>query len=306
MTTPNKNQPPKQQKLKDLNEIKQLKSNSLLKTINLMINQCLYYKDNYYESEETIAKRLGVSSKTVYRAIKKARALGIISRRRRFNMSNIYAINPELRDPKIVEELASILPALRGLLCLAILIPLTMICQASSNRDLLDSVQLYKKKEILRLISVVQKETQYEEIKKKTLQREARYMDNNPHAYGGTKLYDRKTSQIELDLLARAREKARKKYGMQIDNEAQPRYNDVSPRKSTVSESRKQAYNAESPYAPYVPVDRPAEDPIKASERLINWTQDKEKFNKFVALVGEEVALNMCNKIVTNALEEMK
>lgn len=319
MTFPAKNQAPKQQKLKDLNEIKQLKTNSRLKAVNLVIGECLYFKDNYYQSEATIAKRLNIGASTVYRAIRDAYNLGLISKRRRFNNSNVYAINPELRNPQIIDELASILPALRGILCLIMLIPLVALCKPAPSISLLDRDQLNKKNEILRTILVVHRCTKNEETygslagtrpqrDQKSLKGDSRSMENKAHTYGGTNLYDRKTSQYEIDLLARARSDSKKKYGMQIDDEAQPRYNEEVPsvQSKPIPEGRKKAYNANTPYAPYEHKCRPAEDPVAASERLINWTQDPERYNKFVAIVGEEVARKMCNKIVSNALQEMK
>ena len=149
----NKNQAPKQQKLQDLNKIKQLKTNSKLKIINYVLNQCLYYKDNYYESEFTIAKRMGISVRTVNRIIALAKSLGLIKRKRRINNSNIYSINPALRDPYIIDQLASVLPALRGLLCLSILIPLTTIYEAPSRRCAQKFGVQYKKEEDLNVQS---------------------------------------------------------------------------------------------------------------------------------------------------------
>jgi DNA-binding Lrp family transcriptional regulator len=139
------NQPPKQRNIKDLNEIKQLKTGRILEIINLVVNQCLYYNNYYYESEATIAKKLGIGERTVCRAVKKARELGIITRKRRINNSNIYGLNPELRRPGIIDELALVLPALRGLLCLSFLIPLTMICQPAARQSFQNNGGQYKK-----------------------------------------------------------------------------------------------------------------------------------------------------------------
>ncbi|MGD0331180.1 MAG: hypothetical protein ABSB40_12195 [Nitrososphaeria archaeon] len=144
-----KNQVPNQKNLKDLNEIKQLKTGRILETINLVVNQCLYYNNNYYESEATIAKRLGIGTRTVCRAIKKARELGLISRKRRINNSNIYGLNPELRRPEIIDELAAILPALRGLLCLSFLIPIVALCNSASRQSMPDTGAQYKKEVII-------------------------------------------------------------------------------------------------------------------------------------------------------------
>lgn len=143
------NQVPKQKNLKDLNEIKQLKTNSELKVINLVINQCQYYSNNYYESEVTIAVRLGRSVRTVCRAITRAKELGLIRIKRRINNSNIYSLNPELRNPSILEELASVLPALRGVLCLSILIPMAAICKPATRRCLPENGVQYNIKEDL-------------------------------------------------------------------------------------------------------------------------------------------------------------
>jgi DNA-binding transcriptional ArsR family regulator len=145
------NQVPKSKKLKNLNEIKQLKTNSLLKSLNYITNKCLYFGNNFYESEATMAKNLGVSERTVYAHIKKGRELGLFRRKRRIGNSNIYSLNPELRRPEIIEDLASILPALRGLLCLSFLLPLAIVCKPSSRTLSQESCGQYKTRNYLSL-----------------------------------------------------------------------------------------------------------------------------------------------------------
>lgn len=145
------NQAPKSKKLKNLNEIKQLKTNSLLKSLNYVVHKCLYFGNNFYESEATMAKNLGVSERTVCSHIKKGRELGLFSRKRRIGNSNIYSLNPELRRPDIIEELASVLPALRGLLCLSFLLPLALVCKPSTRTPSQESCGQYKTRNYLNL-----------------------------------------------------------------------------------------------------------------------------------------------------------
>lgn len=295
------NQQSKQKTLKDLNEIKQLKPGRIKETINLVVSQALYFKGNYYESEATIAARLGVSLRTVNRAISKARGLGIILRRRRFNNSNVYAVNPELRNPEIIDELASVLPALRNLLCLSFLIPLSMILNPAPAHARQNPGVLYFKKEILRMISVVQKDTLNEEKNKKLKgDTQSSRMDGN--TYGGTGLYDRKYSQAEIDLQQAIHERQKRKYSMfyPTDEEAQPAY--ATPK---ISAARQQAYPVNTPYAPYMPRIRKAEDPVQASARLIQWLESEEG-KRAEQFFGKDVALKMCNKIVSQAIEEYK
>jgi DNA-binding Lrp family transcriptional regulator len=142
-----KNQANLQQKQSHkLDAIKSLKPNRILTVINMVVNQCLYYNNNYYESEATMAKKLSISPRTVCRALKKARELGIIKRKRRINNSNVYFLNQGLRNPTIIDELASVLPALRGLLCLSFLIPLTILCQPAPKKPFQENGEQYKDK----------------------------------------------------------------------------------------------------------------------------------------------------------------
>lgn len=174
--------------------------------------------------------------------------------------------------------------------------PVHTITERLKDIILLDSLNSKKEE---------QRSTMNQEINKKPLKRDSHSDNNKAGTYGGTGLYDRKTSQIEIDLLARSRAQAKRKYGMIddrsatcFDDEAQPNYN--VPR---VSAARQQAYPVHSPNTPYVHKEREPEDPVTASQRLIEWTQS-EQFLKFEKLFGRDVALKMCNNIVTRAIEE--
>lgn len=139
-----KNQIKVQQNPLNIQGIQSLKTNRQSEITNYIVNQALYYNNNFYESEITMAKKLGCSRRSVIRAVKLAYDLGIIRLRHRFNDSNIYGVNPALRRPEIVDTLAGVLPALRGLLCLSMLIPLTVLCKPSTRPPLLDSGSLDK------------------------------------------------------------------------------------------------------------------------------------------------------------------
>lgn len=308
------------------------KSNAETITINYIVSQCLYHNNNFYESEKTIALRLGVSARTVSRAVKKIRMLDVVYRRRRFNNSNIYKINPALRKPEIIEMLAAVLPALRGLLCLSILIPITVLCKPYPTRAYQENGQLYYKNEYLinssscslskdivrrggtktgitslgevlgSMLGTKPRKMQMSEYEEqKNLKREYRQPENNQKTYGGTGIYDRKTSQTEIDLLSKIRERQKRKYSMdsiEVDNEAQPRFNEMPA-------ERKYKYHENTMYSPYQHKEYILENPEEASQKLLAWTKSVE-FEKFCALYGREEALKMCRNIVNNALENSK
>ena len=134
----------------------------------------------------------------------------------------------------------------------------------------------------------------------KNLQGDEMTQSNNGK-YGGSKIYDVKKSQFEIDLQAKVHERQKRKYSMDpviADSEAQPSYNEP-----TVSQERKQAYHPNTMYSPYVKVDRPAENPDEATKNLIAWTKT-EQYKKFVAFCGEAEALKMCRNIVNSALND--
>jgi len=299
------------------------KPNSVTRAVNYIACQCLYYKNNFYESAATIANRLGVSERTVSKAIKLARSLGIIHRRRRFNNSNTYKLNSQLHKPEIITMLAAVLPAIRGILCLSILIPIATLCKPYPIRDLQEKCRLYYKNEILinsssysssrdivrrgeiktgatslgqvlgSLLGTKPRKMQMSEYEEnQNLKREDHKPENKAATYGGTGLYDRKTSQKEVDLLARVRERQRKinaeyvekKAMLSADKESQPRFDEPKPR-------------------PAIQVSREAtEDPIEVSRKFSEWMAS-EDYKRKVALFGEEVMFKMCGKVVHNLLE---
>lgn len=147
-----------------------------------------------------------------------------------------------------------------------------------------------------------------EDKEPKNLKGEERQQKYKANTYGGTGLYDRNSTQQEQDTLKRIHERQRKKYAVQYqqDDEAQPRYDirhDSAPATPTyVASPRNTAYPQNTMYSPYVPSAPRYEDPIEASNRLIEWTKT-EDFKKACSLLGEEVALKMCNNIVSRAIE---
>lgn len=96
---------------------------------NYIVNQLLYYKGNYYESEITISAKLGVSRYYVCEVIRALRLEGLLKYRRRFNNSNVYKLPEILKDQTVVDSLADLLPALRNVLCFSILLN----CYAIAN-----------------------------------------------------------------------------------------------------------------------------------------------------------------------------
>ena len=147
-----------------------------------------------------------------------------------------------------------------------------------------------------------------EDKEPKNLKGEERQQKHKANAYGGTGLYDRNSSQYEQDLLRQIHDRQRRKYSVQYpsDDEAQPRYDirrDSDIAAPTYGAAhRNAAYPQYSSYAPYKHKEVQSEDPIEASNRLIEWTKT-EDFRKACAILGEEVALKMCNNIVSRAIE---
>jgi DNA-binding Lrp family transcriptional regulator len=148
-----KNQAPNSKTRQEFLTIKRIKPNSKVNhVVNYVINQCLFFKDNYFESEKTIAKTMEVSETTVKRALRIARESGIIKRKRRFNgiqtSSNVYKLNPSMKHESIIDEFASVLPALRGLLCLSFLLPSMAWLEPRSNHCIPENDLLYSKNEV--------------------------------------------------------------------------------------------------------------------------------------------------------------
>ncbi len=147
-----------------------------------------------------------------------------------------------------------------------------------------------------------------EDKEPKNLKGEERQQKYKASTYGGTGLYDRESSQYEQDMLKKIHDRQREKYTVQYqsDDEAQPRYDirhdSASATQTYGSASRNAAYPQYSSYTPYIHNETQHEDPVEASYRLIEWTKT-EDFRKACALLGEEVALKMCNNIVSRAIE---
>jgi len=135
-----------------------------------------------------------------------------------------------------------------------------------------------------------EKMSEYEE--NQNLKREDHKPENNKTTYGGTRLYDRKTSQKEVDLLAEIRERQRKinaeylekKAMLNADKESQPRFDEPKPKQPIRVSS-----NA-------------TEDPIEVSSKFSAW-METEDYKRKVALFGSEVMFKMCGKVVHNLLE---
>lgn len=101
--------------------------------VNYILHKCDFHQGNFFESEQTIAKNLGVSRRTVQRAVAFVRSLFMVRRKRRFNRSNVYSLAQWIRQESIIDQLADILPGLRNLLCLTILMPTAMWYHSRAN-----------------------------------------------------------------------------------------------------------------------------------------------------------------------------
>jgi len=95
------------------------------RAISYIIQQLLHH-NRFFESEQTIAERMGMSRVQVSRIVQILISLGVISRKRRLNNSNIYSINPEMKTPTIVERFGGLIPSLRGILHLGLLLSLSV------------------------------------------------------------------------------------------------------------------------------------------------------------------------------------
>jgi hypothetical protein len=101
--------------------------------VNYILHKCDFHQGNFFESEITMAKNLGVSRRTIQRAVAFVRSLLMVRRKRRFNRSNVYTLAQWIRQESIIDQLADILPGLRNLLCLTILMPTAMWYHARAN-----------------------------------------------------------------------------------------------------------------------------------------------------------------------------
>ena len=142
-TSPSKT-PPK------LQAIKNIKTHSKQNyVVNYLLNQIQFFKDRCYESEDTIARKLGCSVSTVVKAIRIARQSGLVIRRRRFNQSNVYRLNPLCRTESFIDEFAAQLPALRNLLCLSFLMPTMAWLKPATDHTMPENYRLYYKRSYL-------------------------------------------------------------------------------------------------------------------------------------------------------------
>ena len=79
----------------------------------------------YFQSHQTIANELGVSVDWVQRSLRQAKLDGIIEYKHRFDNSNVYRVPKWFYNKNITEYLADLLPALRGALCVSMLLVCT-------------------------------------------------------------------------------------------------------------------------------------------------------------------------------------
>ena len=172
-----KNQALKQKSQQQFLSIKDIKPNSKLNYVNnYIINQCQFFHNNFYESEATIARKMGCNESTVKRSVRLMRSLGIIKRRRRFDgirtYSNVYSLNPAIRTPYWVDQLASHLPALRNLLCLSFLLPTMVWCQKASDHCIQRNDRLYSITKLLNRTELILSTTakQYAPARERTVQ----------------------------------------------------------------------------------------------------------------------------------------
>jgi len=285
-------------------------------------------------SHQWIADELDCDITHVQNLVDRFEALGLITPIYRHMRSSIFVFSNWLRLPDVVNRLQAYIPGIK-VFALALLNISLLMCPKGNHvkdvklcqciKDHYDDLKitrgalieaykdfygvLRKRYKLERKAYEAEQEAKRKikcaKKQEKNLQREGCKLMNNAATYGGTNLYDRKTSQHEVDLLNAVRERQRKKYSVnsynyEDDNDSQPQYNNpVAPK---VLENRKLKYPKESIYRPFVAQERKPEDPISGSEKLIAWTKS-EDYKRFVALFGEEAALQMCNKIVSQAIE---
>jgi len=81
----------------DNNEIGNSKmSDGVYRCYNLLLSMCYGTKDTYYPSIKYIVETLHKSTRTIDRYIKKLVELGLIVKRRRGSVSNIYTLLAEV------------------------------------------------------------------------------------------------------------------------------------------------------------------------------------------------------------------
>ena len=271
-------------------------------------------------SHAWIAEQLDCSLTQVQNIIDRFESLGLLTAAYRHMRSSIFMFSTWLRFPDVVNRLQTYLPGIRVFALAFLHISLLLspagnyvrdgnLCQCIKEHDMYLNINKSALVEAYKTygdsMGIGEKEEKKETKNLKGEERQQKYKANT---YGGTGLYDRKSSQYEQDLLKHVHDRQRRKYSMQYqsDDEAQPRYDirhDSAPAAPTYgSAPRNVAYPQYSSYAPYVHKAPQYEDPIEASNRLIEWTKT-EDFRKACALLGEEVALKMCNNIVSRAIE---
>ena len=277
-----------------------------LNFLNLMINFSAKYKI-VMPSHKWIADRLDCDDIYVQKIIDRLEACGIITPIYRHRKTSLYRFTNWLRLPDIVDRIQPWLPGLRvfamALLNINLLlssvnrVPDVKYSALIEDRNRIsftnrrDLTEYYKKPFKMEKDLAKRMEHHQPPSPKRTTASQTRNPQepqrNNPGEYGGTGLYDRKTSQSEIDLLAATQEKIRRKNKMLADPEAQVRYN-------------------ETPAAPQPRfASTVVEDPQEATKRLVDWTKTPQ-FEQFSRWMGREDALKMCRNIVDSAMENTK
>lgn len=292
-----------------------------------LINLIVEFRRKYEVVNPThhyISEQLDCTVQHVQNMINRLEACGIMTVVYRHYRSSLFRLSNWLKLPDVVDRVQQFIPGIRSLaLAFLLLLPAAsslralpeiFLLQQIKDQDMLFNInksslrKAYENPFSIQKISdespeqhdfTYPKSRFLRHKEKNPLKRDSQSGMYNEHVYGGTGLYDRPTTQKELELMQKIRDRQRKVYGMddsiKHDKEAQPRFNEKKVNYSS--------HVSFSPYKPYVHEERIAEDPVDACAKLSNWTNSPE-YKQFVALFGQDVADKMCQSIVNKAIEE--